>query len=407
MTGAAVVIACSMLVTSIVWMRFADYRLTAGTDFAAFYEPVARNLVDGRGLVDLKGHPAVRYPPGYPFIVAAVLVTARTGLVSENVAFAAVAVGAMAVSCALLWWMARTIWPARLAWLAPALWMTYPLVLWLTLQQSTEVPFTAVFYGSLALFWRATLDTRPRPGKYFVSGLLLGAAMLIRPIAIGAWVVFVIAAWLMHRTAARRVRLLVAGALIAGVAVTVVPWEVWMWRQTGRIIALSDGGASSLRDGLTFALNQKRFRQGVKVPDDVEALMHRLQDKYDTLTSVGATAGVLWAEFTDRPDTVIKLFAVKALRSWFGTDSHRLERETGAVQAVYLLLALAGGWLCWRAGGRTRRLMWLVAGLVLYFWVMTISVLSIVRYMAPVMGLLFLLTPPLLQYLPWWKRTAK
>jgi len=51
------------------------------TDFFLFYEPVAHNLIEGKGLVTSDGHPALRYPPGYPLILAGLIESARiTGL---------------------------------------------------------------------------------------------------------------------------------------------------------------------------------------------------------------------------------------------------------------------------------------------------------------------------------------
>jgi lipopolysaccharide export LptBFGC system permease protein LptF len=59
-----------------------------------------------------------------------------------------------------------------------------------------------------------------------------------------------------------------------------------------------------------------------------------------------------------------------------------------AVQAPYLIFMVAGLILAWRSG-RWRR--WLAAFIIMitaYMWLMTISVLSIVRYMGPTLGLL-------------------
>jgi hypothetical protein len=57
---------------------------------------------------------------------------------------------------------------------------------------------------------------------------------------------------------------------------------------------------------------------------------------------------------------------------------------------VYLVVSLAGVLLLWQGAGSGRR--WLVVSglLVLYYWGMTVVVLSIVRYMLPAVGLLFI-----------------
>jgi hypothetical protein len=47
-------------------------------------------------------------------------------------------------------------------------------------------------------------------------------------------------------------------------------------------------------------------------------------------------------------------------------------------------------------GGASRALALGVGALVVYFWAMTVVVLSIVRYMVPAMALLFLLLPGLM-----------
>lgn len=46
-----------------------SYRVNESTDYTGFYEPVAMNLIQGKGL-SLHGELATRYPPGYPMILA-------------------------------------------------------------------------------------------------------------------------------------------------------------------------------------------------------------------------------------------------------------------------------------------------------------------------------------------------
>jgi hypothetical protein len=62
--------------------------------------------------------------------------------------------------------------------------MSYPFLLWLTIQPYSEIPFLVVFYASVCLLWLALLRRTRRWLVYFLLGCLLGIAMLIRPIAL-------------------------------------------------------------------------------------------------------------------------------------------------------------------------------------------------------------------------------
>jgi hypothetical protein len=93
----------------------------------------------------------------------------------------------------------------------------------------------------------------------------------------------------------------------------------------------------------------------------------------------------------DRPLQLAQLLWWKAKRSWYGTNAQRSEETLLAWNhALYLVLSVAGALLLWQGAGSGRR--WLIVSglLVLYLWGMTVIVLSIVRYMLPAVGLLFI-----------------
>jgi hypothetical protein len=156
---------------------------------------------------------------------------------------------------------------------------------------------------------------------------------------------------------------------------------------------LSEGGVPSIRDGLTFATNLKGYRQGVWVPADVRTVMKNIQAGYQELHTMGDVASALTEQARQHPAAVAKLFLLKAARSWYATDTQRREGYLMLIQAIYLLPVMVGVGVAWRMGGNARLLVLFVVPLTVYFWAMTIVVLSIVRYMVPAMGLLFLLTP--------------
>ena len=380
-----------------------------GTDYENFYEPVARRVLEGRGIVYTDGTPAARYPPGYPLTVAAILAAAAQLNVSEAVVFRAAAMAAIGCVALLIYAIARTVWSPGPAIGAALIWITYPAVLWLTAQRSSELVFAVFLYSSFAAFWIARQHPAHAGRFALLAGLFAGAAMLTRPIAIGLGVL--LAARLLtgrdesaSGVGASRWRL--AGVLMLGTSLVVLPWEVWLYSRTGQIVPLSTNGAASARDGLTFGISAKGFRQGVAVPDDVADVMRNVRAQYRHLHSAGEIGGLLVGELRERPLAVIKLFLIKAGRAWYATDAQRFESPLALLQAFYLALIAWATWVAWRSGPLARRLVVDVWLLVVYFWAMTTLTLSIARYMVPAMGLLFLLTPAILQRPRAWIRAA-
>ena len=366
----------------------------SGTDYAAFYEPVARSIVTSSAPVYPDGRPATRYPPGYPFVLASLFgLAAHTG-VSEVAVVKGFALLGTAMSGVFLFLLARSVWPAPWARVTPLLWATCPLVLWLSGLQGSEVAFLVVFYAACYCFWRG-LNRYPESSlSYCTAGVLVGCAMLIRPIAIGVGLIMAAFAWfaLKGRVSSRR-RLIAATLIVAGNLVVVTPWEWWVFQRSGKFILLSEGGVRSIRDGLTFATNLKGFRRGTTVPASVESVMRHFQSHYDELETFGDIEAAIREQARTNPKGLMQLLLLKTARSWYATDSHRFEFQILIVQAMYLVPILLGSCVAWYQRGRMRLLVLFVWLLACYFWAMTIVVLSIVRYMVPVLGLLFLLAP--------------
>jgi len=85
-----------------------------------------------------------------------------------------------------------------------------------------------------------------------------------------------------------------------------------------------------------------------------------------------------------------KLYAIKALRAWHGTDSGRLEGITAVIQIIWIGMI---GVILFRARDQTAMLpgarLFAVLS-TLYFWGLVTATFSIARYMTPAMGILLL-----------------
>lgn len=369
----------------------ASYQINESTDYLTYYAPVANHILAGDGLITLSDQPAVRYPPGYPIILAILFsLTQAIGLPQEQL-LPLLTVLCMGLAALGIFMLARPLWGTWPGLLASVAWATYPLALWGAKQPNSELPFTVCLYAAL-WFWVA-----PRPNEANtrdgLAGLLTGTAMLIRPIAIGLPIVLLL--WLGWREGLRPLFWSRAGWFMVGVLFLVLPWEIWMYQDTGQWLPLSSGGTVSIVDGLTFAVDDLEVRESIAIPDAVQAVMLDLQavSEKGQLSSVGAVLRTLSLAFEKNPTGVIGLIGIKALRSWYATDSGRFEIPSLLVQIIYLSLIIWGGWVAWRDLPPHRPYLVLIALLTLYFWAMTLLVLSIVRYMLPLIGLLLTLLP--------------
>ncbi len=144
-------------------------------------------------------------------------------------------------------------------------------------------------------------------------------------------------------------------------------------------------------DGLTIGVEPWLTGREIGVPDDVRALMQDMLTRHLELQTPTDIRDFLASAAADQPVTVAKLVALKAARSWFGTDSQRHERAILIFQIPLLALIGVGTVHAYRRGGQAQwyaQTAWLVT---LYFWAMTIVALSVLRYMVPVICLLLVL----------------
>jgi 4-amino-4-deoxy-L-arabinose transferase-like glycosyltransferase len=367
-------------------------------DLDLYYEPVARSLLDGDGFHDPRGGPAVRYPPGFPVLLAVPLgVADATGLPSDRLVEVLVAV-AMGLSCGVVHRIGRRLLGEPAAVLGAVLWMLWPLNLWLAKQPNSEVPFDLLLLlGVLATVRAARGPDGAVARDVALAGLALGAAALVRPA--GLVLALPVAAWLWWDRRASSsggpAPWKAATLLVVVAGLVVVPWVVWASAASDRVIPLSDGGRDTVVDGIEVGIGQKGTEEGRTVPmtDGLRDLLEDLsaQDSDGDLRTTGDVVGAVVAEVPERPGAVAQLVAFKATRSWYGTESLRYEAPLAVVQLATAALLVVGGVRCWRAGGGRRRALGLLLAVLSTSWVLTMAVISLVRYLTPALGLALLL----------------
>lgn len=395
LAGAAVFVS-ALLVTLVFWIFLPpEFQKIESRDYFAFYEPEARSIAAGHWSELSGSQLPTRIPPGYPIFLAGLFGLASLLHLPETLVLSATTLLCVATTAVLLFLIARTIWGIPLALVVAGTWMTYPFALWLTKEPRSEMLFTLFLYCGFGLYWRALSRTNRSGRILFVSGIAQGLAMLIRPIGLAVGVVLSAIVWFTKRDLSAQLRVSMIAALLLGNVVAILPWEAWVYQQTGKMIVLSTSGASSITDGLTFAQNPQGYREVINVSDEATAVMQEIAlssvaGKMDTYAGISA---IMAQELQTHPSGVAEIAWLKVWRSWYATDSGRYENIVALIQAVYLAVLLWGAWRSWRLEGMPRRLTFCLSSLALYFWGVTFLALSILRYMVPVLGLLFLFIP--------------
>jgi 4-amino-4-deoxy-L-arabinose transferase-like glycosyltransferase len=386
LTRAPLVFALSFAIAGLIGLALpASIRSARSDDYRHAYEPVARRLVEGKGLTMPDGTPAIRYPPGHSFVLAAIFSISQQMAISESWALGLFPIVMHAVSAVLIFNMTREIFDTRAAWIATLLWSTYVPALYAGLLLNSETSFIPILLLAMLTGWRANRASAA------TAGALFGVSMLIRPIAVGLPLVF--AAWrFTEKSLSWRQRTTEAALLVVSAAVIVAPWQVWMRIYARETQMLSSGGLPSVIDGLTFC-RSSQSRAAVSISEDVHAMAADLHAQYRTglITDIPSLGRWMLRQVWTNPPAIARLLLAKVGRSWYGTDSHRFERELLLLQLPYLAAAIFSCGICLRQAGSARRFAFVSIIVVGYFWLMTIAVLSILRYMVPVMPLVLIL----------------
>ena len=372
------------------------------SDYIRFYEPVAQNILSGKGMIDAGGNLAIRYPPGYPLILSMVFGLADCTGTDRLGLIAIFNVLTTAVSCFLVFLVAELVFAPRVGLISSLIWITYPFNLWLIKQPNSEVPFILLLYFGI---WIFILAIKKRYfALTFIAGVVLALAALVRPASTLLGFLFALVL-LLYKEIPKMRRIFYAVLLSLGCLITILPWEIHVLSSTGHFLPLSTGGPPSIRDGLTFAVKPGGGGDRAPVPKDVMALMERIAANKSNLNTTASIFDYLVREWENKPAPILKLVALKLCRSWYGTDEMWYEKYILAIQVLYLILGIIGIILGIRIyGDRLQYIVFLLAT-VFYFWGMTVLVLSILRYMIPAMGFIIIFSAiPIDTIITWWSQ---
>ena len=382
-----------LLTTAVLFLlgSIAGWNLESPPDFMSFYSPVGKNLASGYGLLVESNVPGVRYPPGYPLVLAGLYsVTQYTGL-SERTVLVSFVLVTWGLASVVFYRLAEDVLGSK-AIMAYLLWLTYPFNLWLTLQMNVEILFLPIFLTVVYFVWRLIVNNGKEKLLALATGVLVGVSCLVRPIAIFLGLIVAVVLYFSVQNS-KTTRMIMMAMILLGNVIAILPWEIWAYSRTGQWIPLSSGDTASLRDGLTFAVRSKNYRRSIEIDEDIMNIMLKARDLNDqgAFVSNSSILSFLYQQLRENPFSLAKLISWKMARSWYGTDAIRPEeRQIRWLQMIYLGLGLCGGFMAWKLGRNVRAFILTSLVFVFYFWAMTTMALPILRYMVPVMSLILL-----------------
>ena len=362
----------------------------ASTDYQSYYYIVAQNLVNGKGL-SIHGKPAVQTPPGYPMYLASLIRLTDVTKINYNVILVFFNFILYSVIVFLVYKVSVLLWPSFRSLPAVVLWSSYPLYLFCALIFSSELLFTCFLVFSVMLTLILFKQREPNTRIYYVLAIVLSILVLIRPIA----VLFVIFDLIYVLRFCRKIGMKVKVLFVSLAIFPIILWSIWASVKTNRIVFLSTAGLTSIYDGLTFAVDLKNYREPKPLSSDIKAIMIAYRDGKSS-ESFSNLFKLTIHNIKNRPSGFLKLMLWKIARSWYGTDSHRNENIILLIQLIYLLPGIAG--LIRSINLLHSYIVIFLCGSIIAFWMMTILVLSIVRYMTPVSFVLFLFIPAIFKF---------
>lgn len=378
------------ILVSVVYLSFfqgigpAEHAIP-GTDYLKHYKPYAESILEN-GSFPVRGHLGAISAPGYPGFLAIIFSIARFLNIDEFSLIIIFNVLIAAGSSVLLFLIVSRIWTKRIALLTSLAWMTYPFGLWFLKNPHTEIPFIFFLYGAILTFL-ISMERRSLP-YILLTGILLGIASLIRPIALLFPIVLLFGIFFMMKESAWKLRFLFAGVLLVAYVLTLLPWELHVFSETGGISLVADTNTSNVQQGLIFAAREGRAP--ISVPDSVWKLMQEI--KAQDLDTISKIIHFSVGELSQRPVPFLELLSLKAARAWYATDRGWYEGQILLLQLLYLIPAALGFLYTMRRYKEKAYWLFLPLTIIGFFWLMDFAVLPLARYMVPAMGFVMIFT---------------
>jgi hypothetical protein len=261
---------------------------------------------------------------------------------------------------------------------------TYPHFIYGILMSLSTTLFIPFFLSSVYFLFRVlgfgNYQTKIHWEHPIFVGIFSGLAMLVRPTGMFLPILYSLLI-LFNKKSRFFKRIWTIILLIVACLITILPWEVIVYKYNKRIVPVSEMvGGEALRG--SFKYNYGEYFTPIDLPEDLNDLNNR------ALNSIHSTEDYfkfILKELRQSPWTMSKYFAINSYRQWYGTDAQRWNIEIINIILAVFYLSLFIYALVLPSKNKKYSIMVIRTFiiLILYFWVMAIPILSLVRYMVP------------------------
>ena len=363
------------------------YRPSINADYPTHYKPTAENILHGRGVTGSNGQLQLTYPPGYPvFLAFAYGVAGMLKLPADGtvIAFGLLCGSASAV---FVYLTAVLHFGKSIGLLSWFLWATYIPNLATLLHPNSEVPFMLFLFCGIWVLSRGLFGKGGAVTAGSLAGVLLGAAALVRPVALFLPFVLALAVFAFAGLRTRK-RIVMSLLLLVGFGISTAPWEIYVKARTQKFIPLCLNGPSSMLDGLEFAIVSGTSGEQANIPDQLRSLMETTRDQRASMKSVGDVGRFVRQQAESNREGLLQLVFFKLVRSWYGMYSQRSETLVLLLQCPYLILMATGYVVVIKRAQRFKSSSLFLSVIPAYFLGMSMLVMPLLRYMVPAIAFL-------------------
>ena len=277
------------------------------------------------------------------------------------------------------------------------LYLSIPFNIYSSSMPLSEIPFGLFVLLSIYYLLKGLLDFNK--SKYFLlSGVTLGLALLIRPIGILLPLVYLLIIFSFFFKKYRKTAILRMLFFSLAVSLTILPWSIYNYIKTDKVVLLASNGVASIKDGLK--LYHKGYREKHEVSDDVKFVVDDFYQKRETMNTLPVIIDFLKDKFKEDKWAVINFYLYKAKRVWYGLDSQNIKKEKiiKIFSFLYIILFMIALYKVFKRNDRKQIILLSIIILVtLTFWGMAILVVPLLRYVLLSYGLFTLLIPIILE----------
>ncbi|MCU1371718.1 MAG: glycosyl transferase [Ilumatobacteraceae bacterium] len=351
-----IVVALAVRVAWVLWVS----REPWSDDGGIFRDPsrylgFARQIADGNGFTEpFTGQATAYYPPGYPWFLG-IITWASTPFTNEPWLAAGLVQAVLgAASVGLAASVTKRVAGSTAALVAAVVYALYPNLIFHTGALLGETLYNFLFLAFLALLLSRPWDASFRTPRIAGCGVVLGLAVMVRPISL-AVIPVVVLCWLWTRKDYRVIARW-TGALLLGVLVCIVPWTIRNELRLHAFVPIStntgdnlcmghaDGATGEFKAGLEACQTDFDFSDGISAELGSDKEKQRIAVR-GMIDNIDREPWLLWSRtyfMWVRDGDHDGLFAVQSYRldRWMALDTE--SRLIWIADRFYWLVVAAG-----------------------------------------------------------------